>query len=196
MSDSLLLTPPASLIYNVHMASDTGNIFLIGLMGVGKSTIGKRLAKKLQKTFVDSDKEVEKRTGASIELIFDIEGEEGFRKRESDIIDELTSRDDIVLATGGGAVLLPENRERLSTRGRVVYLKAPVEVLARRMADDRKRPLLQSNDPQQKLQALQDEREPFYLEIADVIIMTDDLPLKHVVNRVLERLEQNADHNG
>lgn len=165
-------------------------------MGVGKSTIGKRLAKKLQKTFVDSDKEVEKRTGANIELIFDIEGEEGFRKRESDILDELTARDSIILATGGGAVLLPENRERLSARGRVVYLKAPVEVLARRMSGDRKRPLLQDSDPLEKLQALQNEREPFYLEIADVIIVTDDLPLKHVVNKVIESLEQNANHNG
>jgi len=178
------------------MASDSQNVFLVGLMGVGKSTIGKRVAKRLRKTFVDSDKEVEGRTGAGIELIFDIEGEEGFRKRESDMIDELTSRDGVVLATGGGAILLPENRERLSTRGRVVYLKAPVEVLARRMADDRKRPLLQNSDLQEKLQTLQDEREPFYLEISDVIIMTDDLPLKHVVNRVLESLEKNADHNG
>ncbi|MEX2524639.1 MAG: shikimate kinase AroK [Gammaproteobacteria bacterium] len=178
------------------MVPGSENIFLVGLMGVGKSTIGKRLAKKLQKTFVDSDKEVEKRTGASIELIFDIEGEEGFRKRESDILDELTARDGIILATGGGAVLLPENRERLSARGRVVYLKAPVEVLARRMSGDRKRPLLQDSDPLEKLQALQNEREPFYLEIADVIIVTDDLPLKHVVNKVLESLEQNANHNG
>lgn len=174
----------------------SNNVFLVGLMGVGKSTIGKRLAKRLQKTFLDTDKEVEKRTGASIELIFDIEGEEGFRKRESDMINELTSQDGIVLATGGGAVLLPENRERLSARGRVVYLKAPVEVLASRMTGDRKRPLLQDGDPLPKLQALQDEREPFYLEIADVIIMTDDLPLKHVVNRVIEGLEQNANHNG
>ncbi len=177
------------------MAADTGNIFLVGLMGVGKSTIGKRLAKKLDKTFIDSDREVEKRTGASIELIFDIEGEEGFRRRESAVIDELTRQDNIILATGGGAVLLPENRGFLSQRGRVVYLKAPIDVLAERMANDRKRPLLQNSDRQARLQALQDEREPFYLEIADVIIKTDNLPMKKVIDRVLENLKQNADNH-
>jgi len=177
------------------MASDSDNIFLVGLMGVGKSTIGKRLAKKLGKTFLDSDQEVEKRTGASIELIFDIEGEEGFRRREAAVIDELTAREDIILATGGGAVLLPENRKHLSERGVVVYLKTPVAILAERMAQDRKRPLLQNGDRLARLQTLQEEREPFYVEIADVIIKTDKLPLKKVIDRVLESLKQNADHN-
>lgn len=177
------------------MVSNSENIFLVGLMGVGKSTIGKRLAKKLHKTFVDSDREVEEKTGVSIELIFDIEGEEGFRKRESVIIDELSQRENIILATGGGAVLSAENRNYLAGRGTVVYLKAPVEVLARRMEQDRKRPLLQNGDRLERLQALQEEREPFYLEIADVIIKTEDLPMKKVIDRVLESLRRHADNN-
>jgi len=165
------------------------NIFLIGLMGAGKSTIGKKLAEKLDKTFVDADKEIERHTGARIELIFDIEGEEGFRRREADMLEELTAREDVVIATGGGAVLLPENRERLSGRGTVVYLNAPAGVLARRMENDKKRPLLQTGDKLQRLTELLQEREPFYLDIADVIIKTDNQPMKKIVDRICKSLK-------
>jgi len=165
------------------------NIFLVGLMGAGKSTIGKKLAERLGKTFVDADKEIEQRTGATIELIFDIEGEEGFRQREAAMLDELTGRDNVVLATGGGAVLLPENRERLASRGTVVYLRAPVEVLARRMENDKKRPLLQGGDKTERLTELLEQREPFYLDSADVIINSSNMPLKKVVDRILKSLK-------
>ncbi|MEJ2567017.1 MAG: shikimate kinase [Gammaproteobacteria bacterium] len=123
------------------------NIFLVGLMGAGKSTIGRHLAKSLGMEFVDSDHELERRTGASIPLIFDVEGEAGFRQREKKLIDELTQRNRIVLATGGGVVLDPDNRAWLRERGRVIYLYATVEQLLTRTAKDRNRPLLQTADP-------------------------------------------------
>jgi len=165
------------------------NIFLIGLMGVGKSTIGRKLADRLGKTFLDCDREIEDRTGVTIELIFEIEGEEGFRRREAAMLEELTARSDVVIATGGGAVLWPENRERLKERGMIVYLNAPAKVLARRTQTDKKRPLLQTEDRLARLTELLREREPFYLEIADVIINTDDLPMKKVVDRICRSLE-------
>jgi len=164
------------------------NIFLVGLMGAGKSTIGKKLAEKLGKTFIDADREIEQRTGVTIELIYDIEGEEGFRRREAAMLDELTARDNIVLATGGGAVLRPENRECLVERGTVVYLKAPVEVLAGRMENDKKRPLLQDGDKTARLTELLEQREPFYLGCADVIINANNSPLKKVVDRIVKSL--------
>ncbi|MEJ2761169.1 MAG: shikimate kinase AroK [Gammaproteobacteria bacterium] len=165
------------------------NIFLIGLMGVGKTTIGRKLAEKLGKTFLDCDREIEERTGVTIELIFEIEGEEGFRRRESAVLDELTARSNVVIATGGGAVLGPENREWLKERGTVVYLNAPVKILAGRTQADRKRPLLQTEDRLARLTELLREREPFYLEIADVIINTDDLPMRKVVDSICGSLE-------
>ena len=123
------------------------NIILVGLMGSGKSTIGRHLAKSLELEFVDSDHEIERRTGANIPLIFDVEGEAGFRQREKKVIDELTQRRGVVLATGGGAVLDPENRARLRERGKVIYLYATAEQLLSRTAKDRNRPLLQTADP-------------------------------------------------
>jgi shikimate kinase len=142
-------------------------------MGAGKTTIGRRLAKNMRRTFYDSDKEIEERTGASISLIFEIEGEAGFRARERRMIAELTQLKNIVLATGGGAVIDPDNRACLKQRGFVVYLRAPVERLLVRTHLDRGRPLLQTTDPAQRIKELLMEREPFYREVADAIIDTD-----------------------
>lgn len=161
--------------------SKTDNIFLVGPMGVGKSTIGKKLAKKLDKKFFDSDKEIEKRTGAAIPLIFDVEGELGFRERESKLIDELTLEDGIVLATGGGAVLTKVNRDILRSRGIVVYLAATPELLMKRTAHDHNRPLLQTNDRLGKIRSLLNEREPFYAEIADMNLTVDKLSVKQII---------------
>lgn len=161
--------------------SKTDNIFLVGPMGVGKSTIGKKLAKKLDKKFFDSDKEIEKRTGAAIPLIFDVEGELGFRERESKLIDELTLEDGIVLATGGGAVLTKVNRDILRNRGIVVYLAATPELLMKRTAHDHNRPLLQTNDRLGRIRSLLNEREPFYAEIADMNLTVDKLSVKQII---------------
>ncbi len=151
----------------------TGNIFLIGPMGVGKSTIGRHLAELLKMDFLDSDQQIEKLTGAGIALIFEIEGEAGFRKREAAIIDELTRKENLVLATGGGAVLLETNRQALRSRGSVVYLCADIDTLAERTRRDRHRPLLQTDNPRQKLEDLMKIREPLYRQVADLIINTD-----------------------
>ena len=141
-------------------------------MGVGKTTIGRQLAKLLGYDFVDSDHEIEAKTGATIAWIFDVEGESGFRKREQSLIDELTQRSRIVLATGGGAVIRPENRLALKQRGIAVYLKADVNELLKRTAHDKNRPLLQTDNPREKLTALMDEREPWYIEVADLVFDT------------------------
>ena len=148
------------------------SIFLVGPMGVGKTTIGRQLAKLLNYDFVDSDHEIEAKSGASIPWIFDVEGEQGFRQREQSMIDSLSQRPNIVLATGGGAVVREDNRHALQKRGIVVYLKADVEELIRRTAHDKNRPLLQTDDPKATLSALIAEREPWYLEIADIVFDT------------------------
>jgi len=150
------------------------NIILIGPMGVGKTTIGRALAKQLHKEFVDSDQEIEDRTGVSIVTIFDIEGEEGFRKRETDILKELTQRKDIVLATGGGAVASEENRKTLRSNGFIVYLHASVELQLERTRNVKNRPLLQNDDPRETLATLMQEREPIYRQEADLVIDTDE----------------------
>jgi shikimate kinase len=166
------------------------NIFLVGPMGAGKTTIGRQLANKLHKDFKDSDHEIVHRTGASIPLIFEIEGEEGFRKREHDVIDALTSQNNLVLATGGGAVLNEENRKNLVTRGTVVYLFATVEQLYQRTARDRNRPLLQTEDPKAKLRELMAERDPLYRQVADLVLYTDERSVHSVVKEILLRLEE------
>ena len=148
------------------------NIFLVGPMGVGKTTIGKQLAKLLDYRFVDSDHEIEAKCGASIPWIFDVEGEQGFRKREQAMLDSLTQETHIVLATGGGAVIRPENRECLKQRGLVIYLRADVDELLRRTAQDKNRPLLQTDDPRSTLLTLIEQREPWYLEVADIVFDT------------------------
>lgn len=165
------------------------NIFLIGPMGAGKSTIGRHLAEMTGKEFVDSDRELEKRTGASIPLIFEIEGESGFRTRESALLDELSASDGVVLATGGGAVLDPVNRERLRARGVVVYLQADIDTLVQRTRRDRNRPLLQNVDRKLKLTELLEVRDPIYRETAHVVVHTDQRPPKAVAREILNELE-------
>ena len=164
------------------------NIFLIGLMGAGKTTIGRMLARRLGKEFIDADHEIEERTGARVGLIFEIEGESGFRDREARLLDELTSRSGIVLATGGGAILAQDNRERLRSRGFVVYLRAPVVQLIERTRRDRGRPLLQTDDRAATLTALYAARDPLYADTADLIVETDDRTVRHVVNRIFRLL--------
>lgn len=166
------------------------NIFLIGPMGAGKSTVGRQLAKALDKEFIDCDREIEERTGVTIAIIFEVEGEEGFRKRERAMIEQLTERDGIVLATGGGAVLDEENRSRLRARGFAIYLNAPIDLLVERTARDRQRPLLQTDDPKAKLMALAKEREPLYRQVADMIVKTDRRTARHVVKEIVRRISQ------
>lgn len=167
-----------------------GNIFLVGLMGAGKTTVGKVLAKHLSKTFYDSDHEIEKRTGVKIPLIFEIEGEAGFRTRETSVIDDLTRLDQIVLATGGGAVLNQQNREALSQRGVVIYLRASVDDLWHRTRHDKNRPLLQIQDPQTKLRELFTQRDPLYQGIADIIIDTSKQSVQTLIHQLEQKLAQ------
>jgi shikimate kinase len=174
----------------------SGNIFLVGPMGSGKSTIGRRLAAVLGKEFYDSDREIERRTGATVSLIFDLEGEAGFRARERAVIDELTGLNDIVLATGGGVVLAPENRRALVTRGRVVYLHAPLEKLIQRTARDRVRPLLQTEDRVGRLLAIITERDPLYRQVADLVVETGDQKVQRVVREILMRLRDHGNAAG
>ncbi|MEN8170477.1 MAG: shikimate kinase AroK [Pseudomonadota bacterium] len=171
-------------------------VILVGPMGAGKSTIGRQISNSLKKEFKDSDHEIVARTGASIPLIFEIEGEEGFRKREAAMIDELTQLDGVVLATGGGAVLRDENRQCLKERGVVIYLFASVDQLFERTSRDRNRPLLQTENPRQKLQDLMDQRDPLYREVADMVVHTDDRSIRSVVKEILVRLKQEPKYSG
>ena len=164
------------------------SIFLVGPMGAGKSTVGKLLAEKLHYEFLDSDHEIETRTGANIPMIFDIEGESGFRAREASIIDELTQKDEMVLATGGGVVETESNRQHLRSRGFVVYLKSPVEALIQRTKHDRNRPLLQTDNPAQVLRDLMERREPWYEEMADLVVETQQVPVHRVVRKITDSL--------
>ncbi|HEY5682936.1 MAG TPA: shikimate kinase AroK [Sulfuricaulis sp.] len=165
------------------------NIFLIGPMGAGKSTIGRHLAELLNKDFRDSDSEIEKRTGAGIPLIFEIEGETGFRARESSILDDLTRLSNTVLATGGGAVLSEDNRKILRERGVVVYLHAPLETLLQRTRRDRHRPLLQTTDRRRTLEDILKAREPVYRQAADMVIETSHRSPVSVAREIVRKLE-------
>ena len=167
------------------------NIFLVGLMGAGKTTIGRLLARRLDMTFIDSDHEIEARTGATIPWIFEIEGEASFRRREADVIRELTAQNGIVLATGGGAVLNPASRALLAERGTVIYLRASVSSILARTAHDKNRPLLQTADPRKKLEDLTAQREPLYREIADMVIDTGRPNVQSMVQTILDQLEAN-----
>lgn len=164
-------------------------IFLVGMMGAGKTTIGRGLARLLDREFLDLDHEIEARCGVRVAHIFDIEGEEGFRKREQSVLEDCSVRPDVVLATGGGAVLAPENRQVLKSRGFVVYLRATPEELYRRVARDRNRPLLQTADPQARIRELLTLREPLYEEVADVVFDTGHLPVPQVVKSLLPLLQ-------
>lgn len=164
----------------------SGNIFLVGMMGAGKTTVGKLLAQQLGKTFLDSDEEIQQRTGVTIPHIFDVEGEAGFRLRETGAIQDLVLRDDIVLATGGGAVLNEQNRVALRENGIVVYLKSSVADLWQRTRHDRSRPLLQTADPRAKLKELYEQRNPLYLEVADLVMPTG----KQNVHSLVQHLQQ------
>lgn len=155
-------------------------------MGVGKTTIGKRLAKRLDKKFIDSDREIEKRTGASINLIFDVEGEQGFRERETRAIDELSEVSGVVIATGGGAILSENNRNMLTERGVVVYLSATPELLMKRTAYDQNRPLLNTHDKLGRIKSILAEREPIYNKIADIRISVDKMSIKRIVDEIAE----------
>ena len=166
------------------------NIFLVGPMGAGKSTVGRQLAKSLNKEFVDCDREIEERTGVTVAIIFEVEGEEGFRKRERAMIEQLTERDGIVLATGGGVVLDEENRSRLRTLGFAIYLDAPIDLLVERTARDRQRPLLQTDDPKARLIALATEREPLYQQVADMVVKTDGRTALHVAKEIVRKITQ------
>jgi shikimate kinase len=166
------------------------NVFLIGPMGAGKSTIGRHLAELLGKEFQDSDHVIEARTGVSIPLIFEIEGEAGFRRRESAAIEELTGQRHVVLATGGGVVLAEENRRALSERGIVVYLYAPLETLVKRTQRDRNRPLLAGNDRRTKLEEIMAVREPLYRETADLVVNTGQRPAASVAREIVRKLNE------
>jgi len=181
--------PPASLPgTRSQPVNPPKNIFLVGPMGAGKSTVGRQLAKSLDKQFLDCDRELEERTGASISLIFELEGEEGFRRRERDMLDELTSRSDIVLATGGGAVLDSDNRTRLRSRGFAIYLDAPLDLLAERTSRDRGRPLLDTPDPRATLGRILHERDPLYRQVADLVVKTNQGTAKYVVREIVKHL--------
>lgn len=169
------------------------NLFLIGPMGAGKSTIGKQLATLLKLQFLDTDQVIEDKAGADISWIFDVEGEDGFRVREENVIDELTQKKGIVLATGGGAIISPINRNHLAARGTVVYLSATVEQQAKRTARDKRRPLLQNIDKENSeefLTHLMGEREPLYQEIADLEVSTDSRTVRSVALEVIKLLDK------
>ena len=190
----MLLPDRGSLLRIAHMQSNTGspvnfaldNVFVVGLMGAGKTSVGKLLAKRLDKQFYDSDYEIERRTGVSISVIFEIEGEQGFRKREAAILKDLTALHNIVLATGGGVVLNGENRTALVENGTVVYLRASVNELWRRTKRDKQRPLLQTEDRLAKLSELFAQRDPLYKKVADIIADTN----RQSPNKLAQKLEQ------
>lgn len=172
------------------MLEELPSVFIVGPMGAGKTTIGRLLAKQLGREFVDSDWYVESQTGADIAWIFAKEGEAGFRARETRAIDELTQQSQIILATGGGAVMSAENRAFLHERGIVVYLNAPVDVQMIRTAKDKSRPLLQQPNPRKILQELYKKRDPLYRQVAHIIMPTGHTYPRHMVNQLLQQLER------
>lgn len=171
------------------MDTPHGSLFLIGMMGAGKSTIGRLLARALGFEFVDADREIEARSGVPITTIFEVEGEEGFRRREAAMLEELTQRRGLVIATGGGAVLREENRRNLRARGLVIYLQASADEIARRTSHDKSRPLLQTTDPRAKIVSLLGERAPLYAETAHLTFHSSMASPKKLVRRILESPE-------
>ena len=173
-----------------HTKRKSRNVFLVGMMGAGKTTVGKALAQQMCKTFIDSDEEIQQRTGVTIPHIFDIEGEDGFRQREGSVIQDLVKRDNLVLATGGGAVLSELNREALSRNGLVVYLKSTVHDLWQRTRHDRNRPLLQTDDPRAKLKDLFELRDPLYTQVADLVMPTGKQSVHSLVSLLRQEIER------
>ena len=166
------------------------NIYLVGMMGAGKTTVGRLLARRLKLPFIDSDKEIESRCGVKIPLIFEIEGEGGFRSREAQVLAELTALEGVVLGTGGGAALLEENRNHLAATGTVIYLRARPEDLYERVRHDRNRPLLATGDPLGRLRELYVERDPLYRSIADLTVDTGRQGVNALARQLLFKLEE------
>ena len=167
-----------------------GNVFLVGMMGAGKSTVGRLLARRLRLRFIDSDHEIEARCGVKVPVVFEIEGEAGFRAREQQVIGELTQLDGVVLATGGGAILSEDNRRRLAERGTVVYLRARPEDLYRRVRHDRGRPLLATADPLARLRQLHAQRDALYRSIAHLVVETGAQTVQALARQLLDKLEE------
>lgn len=182
MSSDPRSVPPAATI--------PGNLFLVGLMGAGKTSVGRLLAKRFDKTFYDCDHEIERRTGVKIPVIFDIEGEAGFRAREAAVLCELAVLHDIVLATGGGVVVREENRRVLTQNGTIVYLRAALDDLWQRTRHDRNRPLLQTADPRAKLEQLFVQRDPLYQEVATLVVDTGNQSLRNLAHQLEQRLRE------
>jgi shikimate kinase len=174
--------------YSSENAASQDNIFLVGLMGAGKTSVGRLLAQRLDMKFFDADAEIERITGVKIPVIFEIEGESGFRSREEKMIEQLTAMNGIVLATGGGAVISDTNRRFLKSRGRVIYLRAAPEDLWRRTRRDRNRPLLQTADPLGKLRSLHEQRDPLYREVAHLIVDTGSQSVAHLTSSIQQHL--------
>ena len=170
------------------LGSKSKNVFIVGPMGAGKTTIGRHLAKRLKRPFWDSDKELESRTGVDIPTIFDYEGEDGFRARESAVLEELCLRTGIVLATGGGAVLKDKNRKLLMNNGIVVYLRVSIETQLARTSRDKNRPLLQTENPRSKLEEMKKARDPLYLEVSDLVMDTDVYSVSIITSRIVKRI--------
>jgi len=173
-----------------------GNIFLVGMMGAGKTSVGKLLARRLGKTFHDCDHEIERVTGVKVAVIFEIEGEDGFRAREAKTLSELARRTDIVLATGGGAVLSADNRKLLAGNGVVVYLRAAPADLWGRTRNDKNRPLLRTADPRAKLEQIYAERDPLYCEVADIIVDTGNQSVGSLAHRLEQQLLEHQSNAG
>lgn len=181
----------ATVLGSCQPAETMTNVFLIGPMGSGKSAVGRQLARRLGLRFVDSDEEIQARTGVDIPYIFEREGEAGFRQREAEVIDALTREEGVLIATGGGAILDPASRARLRERGRVVYLRTSVDQQLARTRRSNDRPLLDNPDPRGTLARLFEQRAPLYLEVAEIVIDTDGRKVKSVVDQVCHQLETN-----
>ena len=166
------------------------NIFIVGPMGSGKSTVGKIISDELFLNFFDTDEEIESRTGASIDWIFDLEGENGFRKRESDILQEMVQKNSIVLSTGGGIILSDQNRELLSSRGTVFYLSTPISVQIERTSKDKDRPLLKNGDPGEILTKLHEERKDLYESVSDHSVQTENKSSQEVASEIINLIKE------